>query len=144
MYYDKWDRRFISLAKEISFWSSDPSTKVGAIITDSKNRVISMGYNGLPRGIDPDEEYYNNREARLLKTIHAEENALLFSSKNLESCTIYTYPFIPCSTCAIKIIQVGISRVVTIDNFPERWESSFNLSKKLFEKAGIKYDFISL
>jgi dCMP deaminase len=43
-----WDLRFLTLAKTVSTWSKDPSTKVGAVIVDKNRRVVSLGYNGFP------------------------------------------------------------------------------------------------
>ena len=46
MTINKWDLRFVSLAKEIASWSKD-TTKVGCCIVNGKN-PISMGFNGFP------------------------------------------------------------------------------------------------
>ena len=45
-----------NLAKHIGSWSKDPSTKVGAVIVDDKNRIVSVGYNGFPRGVEDSEK----------------------------------------------------------------------------------------
>ena len=58
----KWSDRFLALAEHIAEWSQDPSTKVGAVIVDSQKRVVSMGYNGFPRGIKDLPERYKNRD----------------------------------------------------------------------------------
>jgi dCMP deaminase len=117
---NKWDVRFLQLAKLVSTWSKDPTTKVGACITDPYNRIISTGYNGFPRNL-PD--FYQNREHKLSHTIHAENNAILFANRNLIGTTLYcTHPC--CIHCSILIIQVGISKVIvpTIDpDFIRRW-----------------------
>ena len=47
----KWDRRMLGLVNLIATWSKDPSTRVGAVIVDAKNRVVSLGYNGFPRAV---------------------------------------------------------------------------------------------
>jgi len=49
--FTDWDGRYISLAKEISSWSKDPSTQCGAVIVGDSGQVLSQGYNGFPRGI---------------------------------------------------------------------------------------------
>ena len=69
---DKWDYRFIKLAKEISFWSKDPSTKVGAIAVTNR-RIIATGYNGFPKDIDDSDKRLNDREIKLSYMIHAEK-----------------------------------------------------------------------
>jgi dCMP deaminase len=56
---NKWDKNFLQLAKTVSTFSKDPSTKVGAVIVDDDNRVISIGYNGFPKGIKDDNRLDN-------------------------------------------------------------------------------------
>lgn len=134
---NKWDERFLGLAKHISEWSLDPSTKVGAVIADKKNRIISVGYNGFPRGIKDDDRLLE-REQKYLIIVHAEKNAMIFANKSLDDCVIYTYPFMPCSVCAASIIQSGIARVVSYKIVNPRWEKSFELSTTMFKEAGIE------
>ncbi len=139
MTVQKWDQRFLNLAKEVSTWSKDPSTKVGAVIT-SGIRVVSLGYNGFPRGIRDTEERLNNRELKLQHTIHGEINAILQARQDLTACTLYTYPFIPCSACALQVIQSGIELVVAPSPTPEqneRWGKSFDITRALFKEAGV-------
>ena len=69
--------------------------------------------------------------------IHAKCNALLFAQRPLEGCTIYTYPFMPCPTCASMIIQSGISGVVSYINKDERWEKEFKLSRQILKEADV-------
>ena len=133
----KWHTRFLDLAKLISEWSKDPSTKVGAVIADENNRIISLGYNGFPAGIE-DNCRLENREDKYKIIVHAECNALLFSNRDVENCVIYTYPFMPCPRCAGLIIQKGIKTVVSYDYIPQRWQQDFEITKKLFEESNIK------
>lgn len=133
---EKWNIRFLELAKYISQWSKDPSTKVGAVIAED-NRIISVGYNGFSRGVEDLDQRYQDRETKLKLTIHAEENAILFANQPLKHATIYVYPFLPCSSCAAKIIQVGIKHVISTDYIPEAWKSSFDLTLEQFKEAGI-------
>ena len=135
---DKWDLRFLDLAKLISGWSKDPSTKVGAVIVDGDNRVVSIGYNGFPIGINDDDERLNNRELKYKMIIHAECNALMFANTNLVGYTMYTYPFMPCPKCASMIIQSGITRVVSYENKINRWENDFKISRELFHQSKIE------
>lgn len=132
-----WDLRFLGLAQYISLWSKDPSTKVGAVIADRKNRIISIGYNGFPRGIN-DNERLMDRDKKLAMILHAEKNALIFANKSLENAVIYTYPFMPCSACAASIVQAGITRVVSVLNENPRWADNFKLSQEMLEEAGIE------
>mgnify|MGYP003143513061 FL=1 len=133
---EMWDSRFLRIAKEVSTWSKDPSTKVGAVIVDNNNRVVSMGYNGFPQGVD-DDERLKDREAKYKRIVHAEMNALLFSSKPVVDCRIYTYPFMPCPRCAGPIIQSGINMVISPRNTNERWSADFEISREIFAEAGV-------
>lgn len=138
----KWHRRFLLMADHIAQWSKDPSTKCGAVIVDDKQRIISLGYNGPPRGIKDTQERLNDRQLKYDLTIHAEMNAILFANVSLEGSILYVSPMAPCIRCAVHIIQTGISTVV----FPklpkdkeERWGESVKLSKQMFEEVGIKW-----
>ena len=133
----KWDFRFLDLAEFISSWSKDPSTKVGAVITDSNNRIISVGYNGFPQDIK-DDERLNDRDIKYSMIVHGEMNAILFANRSLRDCILYTYPFMPCPRCASIIIQAGIKRVVSYNNMPNRWKNDFETSITLFSESGVE------
>lgn len=135
--YDKWDLRFLDLAKFVSGWSKDPSTQVGAVIVDPDKRIVSLGYNGFPMGISDDDSRLSNRETKYKIIIHAECNALLFANTNLLGYSLYTYPFMPCPRCAGLIIQAGISKVISYNNIPERWSEDFNVTQELFREASV-------
>ena len=137
----KWDSRFLDLAKLVSTWSKDPSTKVGAVITDDNNRVISLGYNGFPKNIQDNDRLFD-RETKYNIVVHAEANALMFASKSVKGCTLYTWPFQPCSKCAALIIQSGITRVVTVVQNDDRWEKNFTISRSLFKESGIRLEYV--
>lgn len=134
----KWDLRFLKIAQETSEWSKDPSTKVGAVITD-RLKIISVGYNGLPQGIPDLKEILENREEKYKYIIHAEMNAILTSHTDLSGCTLYTFPFLPCTNCASMVVQSGIDRVVSIKCKKEEWQSRINESKRFFDLANIEY-----
>jgi len=139
---EKWDRRHLHLAQEISRWSKDPSTKCGAVIVDEKRRPVSWGYNGFPRGMEDRRELLGDRDRKLDRTIHAEINALLTSTRIVEGCTLYVYPFLPCSRCAVQIIQSGISRVVSYQlsgPLKERWEDSVLRTIGYFAETGVDF-----
>ena len=133
----KWDLRFLGLSNYISSWSKDPSTRVGSVIVDEDRRVVSVGYNGLAKGVEDLEERLNDRDIKYKIIVHAERNAILFSNRSLKGCTLYTWPFMSCSTCASMVIQSGISRVVAPETDNPRWVEDFKLSKKMFEEAGV-------
>ena len=137
----KWDNRFLVLAKLIGSWSKDPSTKVGAVIVDGKKRIVSVGYNGFPRGVEDSEKRLCNRQEKYDIIVHAEVNAIAFANKSVEGCTLYIDPFEPCSRCAGIIIQNGIKRVVSYKNKNDRWEKDFSISRKLLIEAGLIVDY---
>lgn len=136
-----WDKRFLDLAEFISSWSKDPSTKVGAVIVDNQNIIVSVGFNGFPRGVK-DDDRLQHRDTKYPIIIHAENNALMFAKRPLDNCTIYTYPFMPCPKCAGMIIQSGIKRVVSYKNTThrQRWEIDFEISRGLFRESNVELE----
>lgn len=138
----KWDKRFVELARFISKWSKDPSTQTGAVIVDPNRRVISVGYNGLSQGVDDLPERLNNREIKYKIIVHCERNALLFANRSLDNCTLYTWPFMSCSTCAAMVIQSGVKRCVAPFSDNERWKADFELSQTMFAEAGVVVDLM--
>ena len=138
----KWDQRFLGMAEHIAQWSRDPSTKVGAVVVRPNRTIVSLGFNGFPRGVDDAEERYNDRELKYKLVVHAEANALAAANEDLAGCTIYTFPFPPCSSCAGMIIQSGIQTVIAPEPTPEqieRWGESLRLSCEMFAEAGLTY-----
>jgi dCMP deaminase len=141
MNLSNWDKRFLELAELVSSWSKDPSTKVGSVIVDNQNIIVSVGFNGFPKGIE-DNDRLNHRDSKYQIIVHAENNALMFAKRPLDGCTIYTYPFMPCPRCAGMIIQSGIKRVVSYKNTIDRmrWELDFSISRELFNEANIQLE----
>lgn len=126
---EKWDRRFLEMASLCSTWSKDPSTKVGAVIVSDRRRVVSVGYNGFPRGVDDNEELLNNREIKLLLVAHAERNALDNAECSVVGSTLYTTLF-PCNECAKSIIQRRIARIVSF-SIPESKYHKYNFDSSI-------------
>lgn len=143
MHSIKWDNRFMEMAKMISTWSKDPSTAVGAVIVAPKNRtILSVGYNGFPRGIIDDGRLYD-RHKKYSLIVHAEMNAIYSAGAigaKLDGSTIYVYGLPVCNQCSLAIIQSGISRVVVKEEFlrNERWEESWKMTKSNFDEVNIK------
>ncbi|UTV29852.1 dCMP deaminase family protein [Photobacterium atrarenae] len=140
----KWAVRFFQMAELVGSWSKDPSTQVGAVITQG-NRIVSVGFNGYPHGIS-DSAYVDDREMKLLKTLHAEENAILFAKRDLAGCDIWVTHF-PCPNCAAKIIQTGISTVhcpEQTEDFLSRWGEKIKVSEEMFAQAGVAVDWLPL
>lgn len=114
-----WDSYFMGLAHLSALRSKDPSTQVGAAIVNSNNKIVGIGYNGFPSGLD-DDLYPWAREGSFTQTkyayvVHAELNAILNATSNLEGCSIYVSLF-PCNECAKAIVQSGIKTVVYEDD----------------------------
>lgn len=135
----KWDNRFLAMAKLVASWSKDPSTQVGAVIVDEKQRVRSLGFNGQPRGCADLTEI--SREEKLLRTIHAEHNAVLFAGRagGTEGCTIYVSAP-PCARCAAFITQAGIRTVIHHPADPEfavRWQDDMREAARIFGEASV-------
>jgi len=138
----KWSNRFLQLAALVATWSKDPSTQVGSVIADDKNRVLSVGFNGFPRKVLDSKVLYEDRDSKLNRTIHSEINAILFAdSDKLPGSTLYvTAP--PCVRCAVQIIQCGIEKVVCYAPSPkmvERWGDQMALAQELFREAEVIY-----
>lgn len=134
-----WDQRLMQKARLVASWSKD-STKVGAVIVEEKNRAVSEGYNGPPRGV-PDVP--TDRATKLRRTIHAEVNAILFARRALDGCTLYVTHH-PCGPCAAIIAQSGISRVVVPkeNGLSDKWAEDIAEAKWIFNQAGIKLESI--
>ena len=136
-----WDKRFLKLAKHISKWSKDPSTQVGCVVVGPDREIRSTGFNGLPRGIEDNDERLNDREIKYPLICHAEENAIMHAARigiSLKDCIAYvTWP--PCTRCARSLIQAGISTIIYPKNteIPERWMTDFNLSLNMLKEANI-------
>jgi len=137
-----WNKRFLGLATYVASWSKDPSTKVGAVIADSKNRIVSLGFNGFARGVN-DDERLNNRNTKYAMILHAEENAIMFAGRDLSDCRLYVSGLPPCSHCASFIVQSGIKKVYAWkQEIPERWQESFEITKNIFAESGVDLEFI--
>ena len=139
---DKWTGRFLQMAELVGSWSKDPSTQVGAVITEH-NRIVSVGFNGYPHGVTDTAES-DDREIKYLKTIHAEENAILFAKRDLNGCDIWVTHF-PCPNCAAKIVQTGITTVhcpKQTEDFLSRWGDKIKISEDMFLQAGVTIHWI--
>jgi dCMP deaminase len=137
----KWDLRFLRLAREVSSWSKDPSTRTGAVITDSKRHIVSVGYNGFPSRLVDTKERLEDRPTKYSMIVHCEMNAVINSPASVEGCTLYTWPFLSCDRCAVHMIQAGIIRVVAPilpEHLYDRWLESVNKTKSYFSEAGIE------
>lgn len=140
--YISWDEYFMGVAMLSGKRSKDPNTQVGSCIVSADNKILSMGYNGLPRGCS-DDEFPWEREGQALDTkyiytVHSELNAILnYSGGSLEGAKLYVSLF-PCNECAKAIIQAGIKEVIyACDKYADT--DSVMASKHMFDCAGVRY-----
>ena len=141
--YISWDEYFMGVAILSGMRSKDPHTQVGACIVSADNKILSMGYNGLPIGCSDDEfpwvrEGDDPLETKYPYTTHSELNAILnYRGGSLEGAKLYVTLF-PCNECAKAIIQAGIKTVVYgIDKYADT--PSVKASKRMFNAAGVRY-----
>ena len=139
--YLSWDEYFMGIAELSARRSKDPSTQVGACIVDDNNKIMSVGYNGMPKACS-DDEFPWEREGGQLETkyffvCHAELNAILnYRGGSLEGSRIYATLF-PCNECAKAIIQAGIKEIIyACDKYAD--SASVVASKMMFKAAGVK------
>lgn len=136
-----WDEYFLGVSKLSALRSKDPNTKVGACIVNEDNRIIGVGYNGLPYGCEDDVFPWENQgefaDTKYPYVVHAELNAILNSTRSLKGCRIYVSLF-PCNECAKAIIQSGINEIIYSD---DKYKDNpiFIASKKMLDAAGVKY-----
>jgi len=141
--YISWDEYFMGIALLSAMRSKDPNTQVGACIVNHNNKIMSVGYNGLPRGCSDDDFPWEREGSSSLKTkypfvCHAELNAILNNAGgSLQGCKIYVALF-PCNECAKAIIQAGIKEVVFISDKYAETEGT-QASKRMFDAAGVRY-----
>ncbi|NLC74562.1 MAG: dCMP deaminase family protein [Clostridiales bacterium] len=141
--YISWDEYFMGVSQLAGMRSKDPNTQVGSCIVSADHKILSIGYNGLPRGCSDDDFPWERKAGSTLDTkypfvTHSELNAILnFRGGSLEGSTIYVSLF-PCNECAKAIIQSGISRIIyDIDKYADT-EGTI-ASKKMLDAAGVEY-----
>lgn len=138
--YISWDEYFMGVAALAGMRSKDPNTQVGACIVSSQNKILSIGYNGLPIGCSDDEFPWNRDgnplENKYFYTTHSELNAILnYRGGSLEGTKMYVTLF-PCNECAKAIIQAGIKEIIfKTDKYADT--PSVIASKRMLKAAGI-------
>ncbi|XP_045444936.1 deoxycytidylate deaminase isoform X2 [Pipistrellus kuhlii] len=110
--YLEWPEYFMAVAFLSAQRSKDPNSQVGACIVNAENKIVGIGYNGMPNGCSDDLLPWRRTAERKLDTkypyvCHAELNAIMNkNSADVKGCTIYVALF-PCNECAKLIIQVS-------------------------------------
>ncbi|XP_051242420.1 deoxycytidylate deaminase isoform X2 [Dicentrarchus labrax] len=146
--YLEWPEYFMAVAFLSAQRSKDPSSQVGACIVNQENKIVGIGYNGMPNGCDDDLLPWSRSADDRLDTkypyvCHAELNAIMNkNSADVKGCTMYVALF-PCNECAKLIIQAGIRDVVFLsDKYHDTPEMV--ASRRLLSMAGIQCRFLSI
>ena len=140
--YLSWDEYFMGVALLSAQRSKDPGTQVGACIVGQDNKILSMGYNGMPIGC-PDDEMPWDRDGDPLNTkylfvCHAEMNAILNHGRAGHKGARVNTTLFPCNECAKAIIQSGIREVIYLqDKYADT--DGVKAAKRMFDTAGVKY-----
>lgn len=141
--YISWDEYFMGIALLSAQRSKDSGTQVGACIVSEDNKILSMGYNGMPIGCSDDQMPWGKEgpplETKYMYVCHAELNAILnYNGPSLKGAKLYTTLF-PCNECAKAIIQSGIKKLIYLsDKYADT--DSVKASKKMFDMVGITYE----
>ena len=141
--YISWDEYFMGVAKLAAQRSKDPSTQVGACIVSQDNKILSMGYNGLPCGCSDDDFPWEKTDntpdhSKYFYSTHSELNAILnYRGGSLEGTKLYVTLF-PCNECAKAVIQSGIKTIIyECDKYAET--DGVIASKRMLDAAGVEY-----
>jgi dCMP deaminase len=148
----KFPELFLQMAQLVSSKSKDRSTKVGAVIVGEDNEVLSVGYNGFPRGVNDDVECRHERPTKYEFTEHAERNAIFNAARQgirLKGSTMFlNWEPYPCPDCARAVIQSGITKVVgtqhTFGGKGQDWQARFEHTKEMLEEAGVEIEIVEV
>lgn len=143
-----WHSMFMGVALLAAARSKDARKRNGACIASGDYKILGVGYNGLPRGCDDDDPAYwadddnDPLHSRHSYIVHAEVNAILNCVVlPLTGSTIYATQF-PCPRCVQSIIQVGIQRVVYLEQKPHQ-VAAIAAANKMLKDAGIDVKSLS-
>ena len=138
---NKWHAHFMAVAETTAKLSKDPSTKVGAVAVRDR-QIISTGYNGLPATVTDKVSRLEDRETKLLMTVHAEANCVADAARrgvSLNGAELYiTHP--SCPHCAGLIIQAGVVGVYSREasrEFLMRWAEPLRIAQEMFTESGV-------
>ena len=140
--YLTWDEYFMGIAQLAAQRSKDNNTQVGACIVNDENKILSIGYNGMPTGCDDDimpwERSGDPLNTKYFYVCHAELNAILnYGGGSLKGARVYVTLF-PCNECTKAIIQSGIKEIIYLSDKYANTDSTI-ASKRMFDLTGVKY-----
>lgn len=143
-----WTQRWMDMAMHVSTWSKDTSSKVGVVIVGDHQRLLSVGYNGLPRncvddrGLHP-ERHESGNPTKYLWYEHAERNAIYNAAAEgiaLRGATMFA-PNAACCDCARAVAQSGIKRFIYYNDGPfferEDWVGRLSIALQIFAESGV-------
>ena len=106
-----WDQYFMNFVIAASLRSEDVKTKVGSVLVDENNKIVSTGYNGFPAKFDTSIINWKDRESVRDRIIHAEMNCLLYAGSIYSQSKLYTTKS-PCSHCLKMIAAAQVKEVI--------------------------------
>ncbi|XP_062933487.1 deoxycytidylate deaminase isoform X1 [Cynocephalus volans] len=139
----EWPEYFMAVAFLSAQRSKDPNSQVGACIVNAENKIVGIGYNGMPNGCSDDllpwrRTAENKLDTKYPYVCHAELNAIMNkNSADVKGCSIYVALF-PCNECAKLIIQAGIREVIFMsDKYHDSDEAT--AARLMFDMAGVTF-----
>lgn len=142
MFSGRWVARYLRLAREVSTWSKDPSTRVGCVIIDPRRRVVATGYNGFPEAIEDRPEWLEDREMKYQLVVHAEVNAIINARTDVRGCYAFlTHP--PCAECTKVLVAAGIAEIHYINptaDLMSRWAGSLKAGSEMAARANVVHE----
>ncbi|XP_008851775.1 deoxycytidylate deaminase isoform X2 [Nannospalax galili] len=141
--YLEWPDYFMAVAFLSAQRSKDPSSQVGACIVNAENKIVGIGYNGMPNGCSDDLLPWRRTAEHKLDTkypyvCHAELNAIMNkNSADVKGCSMYVALF-PCNECAKLIIQAGIKEVIFMSDKYHHSEET-TAARLMFKLAGVTF-----
>lgn len=138
-----WTNYFLGLAKVASQRSHDIHTQHGCVITDRSNRILGVGYNGFPKGLD-DKILPLTRPEKYSWMIHAERNALSNCVVRPDNGVAYVTGQC-CNDCIMALWQEGVSHIIMSDShgthkFDENQKQIFD---QFVELSGLKIEKVT-
>jgi dCMP deaminase len=136
-----WDEYFLNIADVVATRATCTRLKVGCVLVKDKN-ILSTGYNGSihghPHCIDDGVGCLLNDEGRCIRTIHAEENAVLHADReNLKGSTAYV-THLCCEKCSKTLAQAGIDKIVYRNHYENKYNENFLQGIELVHLQGEK------
>ncbi|MFH1422708.1 MAG: cytidine/deoxycytidylate deaminase family protein [Planctomycetota bacterium] len=137
-----WDNYFLKIAEVVASRSTCLRRQVGAVLVRDK-RILTTGYNGAPSGLPhcaktgcmrKKLKIPSGQHHELCRGLHAEMNAVIQAAihgVSVAGSTLYC-TVLPCSLCAKLLVNVGVKRIVTAGNYPDK------LSEEIISQSNIE------